>query len=311
MHTDQTCKHFFQNSRRFSSLCNAILFSGEDVIKKDSLIPYQNEETAFIDHKLGIRRLRDIIKKTDIHGHYLLVALENQSDIDRSMPIRTGIYDMLTYYQQFQNQRKLTPVFTIVFYTGERKWKGNHTLRDMMEEIPEVLEHYFNDYRMILVDIKELDATKISDKETREMIQIVQSIYNVERKRPEKIKLTKDAALTAGMITKCKWLIEEAENCKEGVNVCEAMDRYVKRIADEKLLEGERLGTIKGHQLGKIEGKAEEKRDMLITLLTTKLGNLSKQVIEKIKKASSDELKQLTISIFHIESEDDIISIIH
>ena len=89
------------------------------------------------------------------------------------------------------------------------------------------------------------------------------------------------------------------------------MDRYVKRIADEKLLEGERLGTIKGHRLGKIEGKAEEKREMLITLLTTKLGSLSKHVIKKIKEASSDELKQLTISIFNIESEDDVISIIH
>ena len=121
MQKDMSCKHFFQNSRRFSSLGNAILFSGENVIEKDSLTPYQNEQTAFIDHKLGIRRLRDIIKKTDIHGYYLLLAIENQSNIDRSMPIRTGIYDMLTYYQQFQNQKKLTPVFTIVFYTGERK----------------------------------------------------------------------------------------------------------------------------------------------------------------------------------------------
>ena len=284
---DLSCKHFFQNNRRFSSLCNAILFQGENIIEKDSLIPYQNEETAIIDHKLGIRRLRDIIRKTDIHGQYFLLAIENQSDIDQSMPIRTGIYDMLTYYQQFQNQRRLTPVFTIVFYTGERKWKGNHSLKDMMEEIPKELEQYFNDYRMILVDIKELDATKIDDRETREMIQIVQSIYNVESKRPEKIVLTKDDALTAGMITRSQWLIEEARKCEEEINVCEAMDRYVEKK------------------------KAEEKRDMLITLLTTKLGNLSKKVVEKITKASSEELKQLTVSIFHIESEDDIISIIH
>ena len=287
MHKDMSCKHFFQNNRRFSSLCNAILFQGKDVIEKDSLVPYQNEETAIIDHKIGIRRLRDIIKKTDIHGQYFLLAVENQSDIDQSMPIRTGIYDMLTYYQQFQNQRRLTPVFTIVFYTGERKWKGNHSLKDMMEEIPKELEQYFNDYRMILVDIKELDATKIDDRETREMIQIVQSIYNVESKRPEKIVLTKDAALTAGMITRSQWLIEEARKSEEEINVCKAMDRYVQKK------------------------KAEEKRDMLILQLTTKLGNLSKQVIKKIKEASSEELKQLTISIFNIESEDDVTNIIH
>ena len=92
------------------------------------------------------------------------------------------------------------------------------------------------------------------------------------------------------MITKSKWLIEEARSSEEEVNVCEAMDRYVQKVADE--------------------AKVDEQRNVLITQLTTKLGNLSKQVIEKITKASSDELKQLTISIFNIESEDDIINII-
>ena len=89
------------------------------------------------------------------------------------------------------------------------------------------------------------------------------------------------------MITRSQWLIEEARKCEEEINVCEAMDRYVEKK------------------------KAEEKRDMLILQLTTKLGNLSKQVIKKIKEASSEELKLLTISIFNIESEADIISIIH
>ena len=96
------------------------------------------------------------------------------------------------------------------------------------------------------------------------------------------------------MITKSKWLIEEARNSEEEGNVCEAMDRYVQKVADE----------------ARLEGKVDEQRNVLITQLTTKLSNLSKQVIEKITKASSDELKQLTISIFNIESEDDIINII-
>ena len=96
------------------------------------------------------------------------------------------------------------------------------------------------------------------------------------------------------MITKSKWLIEEARNSEEEVNVCEAMDRYVQKVADE----------------ARLEGKVDEQRNVLITQLTTKLGNLSKQVIEKITKASSYELKQLTISIFNIESEDEIINII-
>ena len=245
--------------------------------------------------------------------------IENQSDIDRSMPIRTGIYDMLTYYQQFQNQRKLTPVFTIVFYTGERQWKGHHSLKDMMEEIPEELERYFNDYRMILVDIKELDATKIGDRETREMIQFVQSIYDVERKRPEKIKLTRDSALIAGMITKSQWLIEEARNSEEEVNVCEAMDRYVQKIADEARheariegkLEGKRIGRELGKLEGKREGKQEEKRNVVILLLTKKLGKLSDQIIHLIETSSTELINQLIVQIFDIENEEDIIKFIH
>ena len=56
------------------------------------------------------------------------------------------------------------------------------------------------------------------------------------------------------MITKSKWLIEEARNSEEEVNVCEAMDRYVQKVADE--------ARIKARLEGKIEGKQEEKRNI-------------------------------------------------
>ena len=172
-----------------------------------------------------------------------------------------------------------------------------------MEEIPKELEHYFNDYRMILVDIKELDATKIGDRETREMIQFVQSIYDVERKRPEKIKLTRDGALTAGMITKSKWLIEEARSSEEEVNVCEAMDRYVQKVADE--------ARIKARLEGKIEGKQEEKRNIAILLLTKKLGKLSDQMMHWIETSSTELIDQLIVRIFDIDNEEDVMKIMH
>ena len=94
--TDVVCKSFFINNRRFSSLCNAILFQGETLIEKDNLSNYQNEETNIINQQLGIRRIRDIIKKADIHGFYSLIAIENQSDIDKSMPLRNVFMICLT-----------------------------------------------------------------------------------------------------------------------------------------------------------------------------------------------------------------------
>ena len=48
------------------------------------------------------------------------------------------------------------------------------------------------------------------------------------------------------MITKSKWLIEEARNSEEEVNVCEAMDRSVQKIADEARHEARIEGKLEG-----------------------------------------------------------------
>ena len=121
------------------------------------------------------------------------------------------------------------------------------------------------------------------------------------------------------MITKSQWLIEEARNSEEEVNVCEAMDRYVQKIADEARheariegkLEGKRIGRELGKLEGKREGKQEEKRNVVILLLTKKLGKLSDQIIHLIETSSTELINQLIVQIFDIENEEDIIKFIH
>ena len=103
------------------------------------------------------------------------------------------------------------------------------SLTNMMEAVPRELERYFNDYKMILIDVKDINFEEIKDEETRNMIKAIQSIYDVEKKEMEQIRLTKEAALTAGYITKSQWLIEEARQDKEKIDMCEAIERYAKR----------------------------------------------------------------------------------
>ena len=152
---------------------------------------------------------------------------------------------------------------------------------------------------MILVDIKDIDTAYIDDQETRDMIYAIQSIYDVEKKEMEQILLTKEAALTAGYITKSKWLIEEARQDKEEINMCEAMERYAQRKVEE------------GKRIGREQGKQEEKRNVVVLLLTKKLGKLSDQIIHLIETSSTERINQLMIQIFDIENEDDIIKFIH
>lgn len=147
---------------------------------------------------------------------------------------------------------------------------------------------------MIFVDIKEIDTERVKDQETREMIEGVKRLYRMKKgQKMEEIRLSKDAAIVVGAITGNEWLIEKAKRIKdkEEIDMCEAMERYT-------------METF-------AEGKAEGQCHIIIQLLTKKLGHLSNTIIEKIKNSTSEKINVLAISIFDIESEDDILEIIH
>ena len=300
---DTACKSFFNHNLHFSAFCNAILHGGKDIIHYDQLAPWQSEETTFIaddEDILDIKRQRDAIKKADINGCYAIIGLESQGYVDYTMALRVPIYDLLNYYNQYKNllkgkkPKKLIPVTTIVLYVGEKKWTGAKSLKEMMQKIPKEMEKYVNDWKLIFIDIKEIDTKLIKDEETRNMIEAVKEIYSIEKgKKIESLKLTKEAAITAAAITKNEWLIEKAKEIKEReeLDMCEALERYAKAYKDE----GELVG----------------KRQTVLQLLTKKLGQLSNAIIQKIEKCSLETIDILVTAIFDIESEDDILQLIH
>lgn len=316
---DTACKSFFNHNLHFSAFCNAILHGGKDIIHYDQLAPWQSEETTFIaddEDILDIKKQRDAIKKADINGCYAIIGLESQSYVDYTMALRVPIYDLLNYYNQYKNllkgkkPKKLIPVTTIVLYVGEKKWTGAKSLKEMMQKIPKEMEKYVNDWKLIFIDIKEIDTKLIKDEETRNMIEAVKEIYRIEKgKKIESLKLTKEAAITAAAITKNEWLIEKAKEIKEReeLDMCEALERYAKAYKDEGIIEGKR----EGKREGKIEGELVGKRQTVLQLLTKKLGQLSNAIIQKIEKCSLETIDILVTAIFDIESEDDILQLIH
>ena len=89
----------------------------------------------------------------------------------------------------------------IVFYTGPKKWKGPLTLSDYLD-IPEELKKYFNDWKIILVDVKEIDISKIKDEQTRYFLEAIQEMYkgNFEGLH-RRIKMNRDNFIYAAIIT--------------------------------------------------------------------------------------------------------------
>ena len=82
------------------------------------------------------------------------------------------------------------------------------------------------------------------------------------------------------------------EDLPEGdeINMCKAMDQLFQRMRDE--------------------GKREEKQSTLKEQLKVKLGTLSSSLEKQLTTTSLEKLNVLTLNIFNINSEEDVLKII-
>ena len=179
------------------------------------------------------------------------------------------------------------------FYTGDKKWNTPLELNDYFD-IPEELKEYVNDWKIKVVDVKEIDASKIKDEQTRYFIEAIQEMYkgNFEGLH-RRIKMNRDNFIYAAIITGSLDLIRDLPEGDE-IDMCEGMERMAEGFRNE----------------GRKEGEKREKKTVL-SLLKVKLGNVSNQLEQAIQNSSIEKLNTLTLSIFDITNEDDVLKIIN
>ena len=304
---DSACRTFLSNDISFVSFSNAILFDGKQVIHPERLVRYENDMSLIIDDTKSAedkKRRRDIVVKTDINGVYCLLSIEHQSTIDKNMVIRCGNYEMMEYLKQLKNKKikGLTPQVMIVFYTGDKKWNAPLKLSDYLD-IPEELKPYFNDWKIYLVDVKEIDTSKIKDEQTRYFIEVIQEMYkgNFEGLH-RRIKMNRDNFIYAAIITGS---IDLIRNLPEGdeIDMCEGMERMAEGFRSE--------GREQGILVGRSEGKLEEKKSTLKEQLEIKLGTISNNLELQLTNTTLEKLNILTRNIFNITNEEDVLKIIN
>ena len=302
---DSACRTFFNNDIYFSAFCNAVLFNGRQLISAQNLIHYENDSAVIINDTKKVedkKRRRDIIVRGDIHGIYCLFGIEHQSTIDQEMVIRCGNYEMMEYLKQIKKGEKVIPQVMIVFYTGDRKWNAPLRLSDYFK-IPEELKEYVNDWKIKVVDVKEINTSKIKDEQTRYFIEAIQAMYkgNFEGLH-RKIKMNRDNLIYAAIITRSLDLIKDLPEGDE-IDMCEGMERMAEGFRSE--------GRKQGILVGRKEGENREKKTTLLSLLKVKLGNVSNQLEQAIQNSSMEKLNTLTLAIFDITSEEDVLKIIN
>ena len=297
--SDSACRTFLSNDVSFASFYNAAIFEGKQIIHPDRLVRYENDISFIINDSKRAedkKRRRDIVVKTDVDGVCCLFSIEHQSTIDKNMVIRCGNYEMLEYLKQLKNKKlkRLVPQVIIVFYTGDKKWNTPLELNDYFD-IPEELKEYVNDWKIKVVDVKEIDTSKIKDEQTRYFIEAIQEMYkgNYEGLH-RRIKMNRDNFIYAAIITGSLDLIRDLQEGDE-IDMCEGMERMAEGFRNE----------------GRKEGEKREKKTALLSLLKVKLGNVSNQLEQAIQNSSIEKLNTLTLSIFDITNEDDVLKIIN
>ena len=89
-------------------------------------------------------------------------GLENQTDIDKDMPLRLIGYDGAAYRAQLLEKREdRYPVVTLVLYFGLKRWNKPLSLKACLE-IPKGLEEYVNNYKVNLYEIAYLTEGQVN-----------------------------------------------------------------------------------------------------------------------------------------------------
>ena len=106
---DTVTRDYMSDNATFADLFNFYIYGGQRVIVPEKLRPLDTAEIAVPysdEHLVAIQKLRDVMKlyaaMTDDRATYLLLGVENQSELHYAMPVRNGLYDMIEYTKQVE-----------------------------------------------------------------------------------------------------------------------------------------------------------------------------------------------------------------
>ena len=288
--SDSTCKKLLRDKGCFADLCNYAFFQGRQVIQPEELVSRENDLSTLIgkvDKPTEIKRYRDVVRKASIHGKYVIIGVEHQSTFDEKMIFRILNYDATIYINQVESKQEVYPVGSFVFYTGDEEWKLPETLKETLKSIPSEMEPNINDWRLPVVDLKTMDARKLMNRRLRDVVEISQSMFagSYDGLR-ENRKIETESFMMAATFTCTNIRREDLPEGNE-INMCKAMDQLFQRMRDEG-----KLNTLK-------------------ELLKVKLGTLSSPLEKQLTNTSLEKLNVLTLNIFNINSEEDVLRIIN
>ena len=255
----------------FSDIVNVLLFQGKRVVHPGQL-GNSRERAVYKADGAPHEEERDISKYWKKKRICIAVyGFENQSQIDKMMPLRIMGYDGASYREQVLKdaQEKKYPVITMVLYFGtERPWRKPLRLSECFN-IPEDLKPYFSDYEIHVFNIAFLPEETI--RLFRSDFRIVADYFSQMRKNKKYIPSKNtmkhvDAVLKLMSVMTGDHRFEEAQKKGKVRTMCEVMDRVEQKGMRKGIRKGVRKGMRKGMRKGQIDTLVSLVNDGLLAI---------------------------------------------
>lgn len=313
---DTALSKWLGDEKRFADLYNGSVFHGTQMVKAEDLQPEKENFKELIQDKNGIlnyiERNRDIVMKWDNGIRLMILACENQEKIHYAMPVRTMLYDGLSYAEQIRQLKKkrkkgdkvnsdeflsgmkkddkLYPVSTLVFYYGDKPWDGSVDLHGLLKksensELEVMIRKLIPNYHINLLDVNQIEDTSVYKTDLQTILEMLK--YRRDKERMQKYvqehegyfrHVDRDTYNVLRVLLKAEKQMDEITKQEKKVDMCQALQE----IFDD----GRNEGFIQGREQGRkefIELLAELVHDGVFSM---------KQAAEKAGK-SEDEFRKL------------------
>ena len=228
----------------------------------------------------AVQKYRDILKsaviKQDEKMSYVLLGIENQTDVHYAMPVRNAIYDALQYGRQVadiaaehrRNKKDFTgksngeylsgflkedcikPVITLVIHFGAEEWDGPLSLHEMMSVSDIEILSFVENYRIHLIDPAKLTEEQLNKFSTsmREVIGYIKYSKNKDKlleflRTDAHRSIEMNAARVIKTITNTPIEVSEEEG---EIEMCKAIEDLIAESEARGRAEGETRGEAKG-----------------------------------------------------------------
>ena len=337
---DTVTKQYVSDPKVFADAFNYLIYNGEQVIRPEQLtdldatqfaIPYREDEEGKPE---ATQKYRDVLKtlavKTDEHCTYLVLGIENQSNVHYAMPVRNMLYDAMQYEKQVRQlaaahrkkhdaatsdeylsgmsrEDKIAPVITLVINFGSKRWDGPLSLHEMMNEHPPEVRAFIQDYKVFLIDPMAMTDTDLEhlNSSLREVLSYIK--YQHDQEQMQRLlqednrfsELERNAALVIQATTKTELNIKPNA---EVVDMCEAIRQMMESSKQQGVLQGMQQGIQQGMQQGMQQGRLQGRqegiqqgsREMQLQIARDMLNaNMSMQQVAALTKLTLPEVQQL------------------